>query len=822
MSAWSRIFVVVSFHHHLLVVVTTAIVVATSSLLIAAAAATSSSTLSVTRANLQCRYQRGYSACFLAFQQDRMLTKCQRRCSNVHSARHSSFLNACRLATHPPPPLQQSTATATATSNCYYWSSSITMMPEGPEVRALVDQLQGGIGRRLVDMTFQSGRYGVRNAAKPDGWHEFAATMTPLVLVNDNKTEKTTREAAAATAAIEAVDIISDWACKGKFIYILLDKGRINSTTSRSSSRSSNALNRNDPDFQRSIWITLGMTGRFLSQADHEQSSASQRQHARWVLQLATVNSNTTTTTTQPTKAATNLTKIYYHDARSFGTLKFSTSRLALLEKLQSLGPDILKPTTTTERDFVQILSSSTSSMNICKFLMNQAKISGIGNYILAEGLYRARIDPFASLDELDEQQQRRLFRELQAVAMASYQSKRAYQFNKRPRGGQEQMGEEQEKYEPKLFELQCYGRKFGLACGQPVIKEMNGPHGRTIWYTEQQLFMPRSERRAKLLLQLQQQGSCSQQEERSKGGELDPTTARGTRKRQIIDTDNPQGSDRNVAATSEPNDDDGDDDDDGNDVNPVAVVANIVQHLRDDGWKEALHDALHSNSFQQLALFLQQERRRGAIVYPPDEDAFAALNLCPLHAVKVVIVGQDPYHGPGQGHGLAFSVRRGVKIPPSLQNIFREINSDEALPPPPPTSSGPPQHGNLEDWAKQGVLLLNTVLTVRRGEANSHTNKGWEDFTDAVIQAVVKRNPGKGNDETDGVVFLLWGNPAHKKAKGVDETNQRVAVIRTSHPSPLGATKTNAPFMGSRCFSRANEALQRMGKTPIDWNVAP
>jgi uracil-DNA glycosylase len=167
--------------------------------------------------------------------------------------------------------------------------------------------------------------------------------------------------------------------------------------------------------------------------------------------------------------------------------------------------------------------------------------------------------------------------------------------------------------------------------------------------------------------------------------------------------------------------------------------------------------------------------------------------------------------------------VRRGVKIPPSLQNIFREINDDEALLTPSSSSrTSPIQHGNLEDWANQGVLLLNTVLTVRRGEANSHTNKGWEDLTDAVIQAVVNRKPGTGNDETDGVVFLLWGNPTQKKAKGVDEANRRVTVIRTSHPSPLGATKTSAPFLGSRCFSRANAALQKMGIRPIDWNVAP
>jgi uracil-DNA glycosylase len=438
---------------------------------------------------------------------------------------------------------------------------------------------------------------------------------------------------------------------------------------------------------------------------------------------------------------------------------------------------------------------------------MNQAKLSGIGNYILAEGLYRAQLDPFASLDEFNDEQQRRLFRELQAVAMESYQSKKERQ--------QQSLEARIRQEQPKstFFELQCYGREFGLACGQPVIKEMNGPHGRTIWYTEQQLFMPRSERRAKLLLLQQQQPQVG--------------LGTSTRKSPIIKNENPQVNEGYADMSEWDEDSDGDEEDDGNDANPEAAVANLVQHLHDNGWKRALYDAIHSDSFQQLALFLQQERRKGFTVYPPDRDIFAALNLCPLHAVKVVIVGQDPYHGPGQGHGLAFSVRRGVKIPPSLQNIFREIDDDDALSLSSSSSSRkapPPQHGNLEEWAKQGVLLLNTVLTVRRGEANSHSKKGWEDFTDAVIQAVVSnRTPRNNNDdENDGIVFLLWGSPAHKKAKGVDdETNQRQVVIRTSHPSPLGATKTNAPFLGSRCFSRANEALQRMGKTPIDWHVA-
>ena len=163
---------------------------------------------------------------------------------------------------------------------------------------------------------------------------------------------------------------------------------------------------------------------------------------------------------------------------------------------------------------------------------------------------------------------------------------------------------------------------------------------------------------------------------------------------------------------------------------------------------------------------------------------------------------GQDPYHGPGQGHGMAFSVRKGVPPPPSLKNIFREAVEDIGI--------DVPGHGNLQHWAKQGVLLLNSVLTVRRGEANSHKDKGWELFTDSVIQAL--------NDQAESVVFLLWGNPAQQKASSVDSTKH--IVIKTSHPSPLVATKTKTPFIGSRCFSRVNAELVRMKKEPIDWNV--
>ena len=162
----------------------------------------------------------------------------------------------------------------------------------------------------------------------------------------------------------------------------------------------------------------------------------------------------------------------------------------------------------------------------------------------------------------------------------------------------------------------------------------------------------------------------------------------------------------------------------------------------------------------------IKSDANAGAIIYPPVHDVFAALNLCSLDNVKVVIVGQDPYHAPGQGNGLAFSVRREVKPPPSLLNIFKEAINDVGI--------DPPKHGSLEEWARQGVLLLNTVLTVRKGRANSHAKLGWEDFTDKVINII--------NQEKESVVFLLWGSPAAKKAKCVDESKH--TIIRTSHVS--------------------------------------
>ena len=234
--------------------------------------------------------------------------------------------------------------------------------------------------------------------------------------------------------------------------------------------------------------------------------------------------------------------------------------------------------------------------------------------------------------------------------------------------------------------------------------------------------------------------------------------------------------------------------------------------------WRGSLEKHFAAASFASLARFVAGERR-SRTVYPPARHTFSALNLTPLRSVRVVIVGQDPYHQPGQGHGLSFSVPRGVKVPPSLRNVYKELVDDGDV----PDFVSRPEHGNLERWARQGVLLLNNVLTVRRGEAASHSKRGWEEFTDRVISAVLDRD--EANEEGKGVVFLLWGKPASKKATAVlgktgGRKKSKHAVISCSHPSPLGATKTASPFLGSRCFSRANEELVRRGWPPVDWRV--
>lgn len=176
---------------------------------------------------------------------------------------------------------------------------------------------------------------------------------------------------------------------------------------------------------------------------------------------------------------------------------------------------------------------------------------------------------------------------------------------------------------------------------------------------------------------------------------------------------------------------------------------------------------------------------------------------------MKVVVIGQDPYHGPNQAHGLAFSVMKPERPPPSLKNIFKEAKND--IP-----DFSVPSHGDLSGWSRQGVFLLNTCLTVQQGNANSHQKKGWEEFITAVIRAIDQRDEADGG----GVVFLLWGKPANERCAHIRRTGGKHTVISSSHPSPLGATKTKAPFIGSRCFSRCNQALVAMGKEPIDWNL--
>jgi uracil-DNA glycosylase len=214
--------------------------------------------------------------------------------------------------------------------------------------------------------------------------------------------------------------------------------------------------------------------------------------------------------------------------------------------------------------------------------------------------------------------------------------------------------------------------------------------------------------------------------------------------------------------------------------------------------WNPVLRAEFAKPYWAELQQFVAAERGR-ATVYPPHEEVFAALHLTPYAEVKAVILGQDPYHGPDQAHGLCFSVRPEVPPPPSLQNIFKELESDIGVP--------APAHGCLDSWARQGVLLLNASLTVRQGRAASHQNKGWETFTDEVLRAV--------NDKPERVVFILWGASARKKKALIDTS--RHTVIESPHPSPLSAS---SGFFGSRPFSRANKALVEAGREPIDWRI--
>jgi uracil-DNA glycosylase len=216
-------------------------------------------------------------------------------------------------------------------------------------------------------------------------------------------------------------------------------------------------------------------------------------------------------------------------------------------------------------------------------------------------------------------------------------------------------------------------------------------------------------------------------------------------------------------------------------------------------GWKSRVGAYLQRDDMQALSAFLRERTRNGARVFPPLPQIFAALDATPFDRVKVVILGQDPYHGLGQAHGLCFSVQHGTAIPPSLENVFNELQRDLGIP--------RPDHGCLTHWAEQGVLLLNAVLTVEEGRAGAHQGKGWEGFTDHIVEVL--------NREREHLVFLLWGSYAQAKGKMIDTAKHR--VLKAPHPSPLSAYRG---FIGCGHFSKTNEYLVRHGMTPIDWSL--
>ncbi len=224
------------------------------------------------------------------------------------------------------------------------------------------------------------------------------------------------------------------------------------------------------------------------------------------------------------------------------------------------------------------------------------------------------------------------------------------------------------------------------------------------------------------------------------------------------------------------------------------------IQQL-EESWREQMREELKLPYMQSLQTFLQQEQALDKTIYPPQADIFNAFNSTVFDQVKVVILGQDPYHGPGQAHGLCFSVAPDVRVPPSLLNIFKEIERDLGMP--------IPEHGCLQSWAEQGVLLLNATLTVEGGKAGSHQKQGWEEFTDAAIKQL--------NTNRDGLVFMLWGSYAQKKGLLID--GERHCVLTSPHPSPLSAHRG---FLGNSHFSRANQYLESRGETVIDWSLPP
>jgi uracil-DNA glycosylase len=218
-----------------------------------------------------------------------------------------------------------------------------------------------------------------------------------------------------------------------------------------------------------------------------------------------------------------------------------------------------------------------------------------------------------------------------------------------------------------------------------------------------------------------------------------------------------------------------------------------------EESWKKVLKSEFSKPNFQQAVTFIKVEKAQGKTIFPPGSLIFNAFDKTPFDGLKVVLLGQDPYHGAGQAHGLSFSVPDGVNPPPSLVNIFKELNQDVGM--------AIPKTGNLTKWAEQGVLLLNSVLTVRAGEAASHAKIGWMEFTDAVIRKI--------SDEKKGVVFLLWGRFAQDKQVLIDETKH--FVLKAAHPSPLAA---HTGFFGCKHFSKTNELLMKQGLDPIDWNI--
>lgn len=219
-----------------------------------------------------------------------------------------------------------------------------------------------------------------------------------------------------------------------------------------------------------------------------------------------------------------------------------------------------------------------------------------------------------------------------------------------------------------------------------------------------------------------------------------------------------------------------------------------------ENSWRERLRSDFESAYMAELRQFLSEQKALGKTIYPAGDEIFAALNATAFKAVKVVILGQDPYHGPGQAHGLSFSVRKGVRIPPSLQNIYKELATD--------VNFVRPDHGCLSEWAEQGVLLLNSVLTVEAGLAASHQGKGWEKFTDSVVSHL--------NVDATGIVFILWGNYAQKKGAMIDRDKH--LVLQSVHPSPLSASRG---FFGNHHFSKSNEYLLAQDKSAIDWELS-